>query len=332
MAHHLPRNIPTRPQAGQPPHPRRRNRTHLDSRRPRHPHPRQVHEDGPWWRAAVVDEAQTYRNPGTVCTIHPSQLEPCRHCTAQRVPANLERGTRNLPLALARAELHAQTRANTCAHGILKGHGTCRDCQPPTTHPKRRSLQWPEYTAPQPRHRANRPTDAPSQNPRAHLYDDYTPDGYPGRLAQHAAQPPLIHRLLNLAELGHPMENPTNPTRADRFPPETWPAGATPTDAQLVAWVASMQPGDDPRIVADVLKFRLDEKAAYMLEARALVDRADDARRYRLAWLSARHRADQASRRLRILRVTEPAGWFEAQRYRLAWHSARRRQGLPPTS
>jgi hypothetical protein len=122
------------------------------------------------------------------------------------------------------------------------------------------------------------------------------------------------------------MENPTNPTRADRFPPETWPAGATPTDAQLVAWVASMQPGDDPRIVADVLKFRLDEKAAYMLEARALVDRADDARsRYRLAWLSARHRADQASRRLRILRVTEPAGWFEAQRYRLAWHSARRR-------
>jgi hypothetical protein len=88
------------------------------------------------------------------------------------------------------------------------------------------------------------------------------------------------------------MENPTNPTRADRFPPETWPAGATPTDAQLVAWVASMQPGDDPRIVADVLKFRLDEKAAYMLEARALVDRADDARsRYRLAWHSARRRA-----------------------------------------
>jgi hypothetical protein len=83
---------------------------------------------GAWWRAATVDEAQTYRNPGTVCTIHPSQLEPCRHCTAQRVPANLERGTRNLPLALARAEL-AQTRANTCAHGILKGHGTCHDCQ-----------------------------------------------------------------------------------------------------------------------------------------------------------------------------------------------------------
>jgi hypothetical protein len=44
--------------------------------------------------------------------------------------------------------------------------------------------------APQPRHRANRPTDAPSQNPRAHLYDDYTPDGYPGRLAQHAANRP----------------------------------------------------------------------------------------------------------------------------------------------
>jgi hypothetical protein len=83
--------------------------------------PARVHEDGAWWRAATVDEAQTYRNPGTVCTIHPSQLEPCRHCTAQRVPANLERGTRNLPLALARAEL-AQTRANTCAHGILKGH------------------------------------------------------------------------------------------------------------------------------------------------------------------------------------------------------------------
>lgn len=93
--------------------------------------PARVHEDGPWWKAATVDEQPTYRNPGTVCTIHPGQLEPCRHCTHDRVPANLERGTRNLPLALARAEL-AQTRANTCAHGILKGHGKCRDCQPPT--------------------------------------------------------------------------------------------------------------------------------------------------------------------------------------------------------
>jgi hypothetical protein len=41
-----------------------------------------------------------------------------------------------------------------------------------------------------PRHRANRPADAPSQNPRAHLNDDYTPDGYPGRLAQHTANRP----------------------------------------------------------------------------------------------------------------------------------------------
>jgi hypothetical protein len=125
--------------------------------------PARVHEDGPWWRAAVVDEAQTYRNPGTVCTIHPSQLEPCRHCTAQRVPANLERGTRNLPLALARAHL-AQTRANTCAHGILKGHGTCRDCQPPppTSPPAANPAQSAPLTSNPPRNPDTAPTDQPT--------------------------------------------------------------------------------------------------------------------------------------------------------------------------
>jgi hypothetical protein len=115
--------------------------------------PARVHEDGPWWRAATVDEAQTYRNPGTVCTIHPSQLEPCRHCTAQRVPANPEPGTRNLPLALARAQL-AQTRANTCAHGILKGHGQCRDCNP-TPQAKPHGLNTPTPQA----------NTAPTENP-----------------------------------------------------------------------------------------------------------------------------------------------------------------------
>src|SRR3954453_17983574 len=50
--------------------------------------PARVHEDGPWWRAATVDETPPYRTPGVQCTIPPGQLEPCRHCTAARAPAD----------------------------------------------------------------------------------------------------------------------------------------------------------------------------------------------------------------------------------------------------
>lgn len=97
-----------------------------------------------------------------------------------------------------------------------------------------------------------------------------------------------------------------------RHPAQTWPDCAVPTDAQLCDWIASFRPGDDPRVAAEVLRFRLGEKAAAMntlrahmadayrdaaenrrhaeMLARLVESMADDVTRYKLAWTSARRR------------------------------------------
>jgi hypothetical protein len=143
--------------------------------------PARVHEDGPWWRAAVVDEAQTYRNPETSRSHSPAHTSP----KPEPTPA---------PTGSSKDTEHAET-ANP-HHPRLHQRRTLPNLRPShQTRPATPTPRQPTNRRPQPKRQLH-----------PHRRKPLRP-----RLLRTPRRPPLIHRLLNLVDARTPDGKPDKP-------------------------------------------------------------------------------------------------------------------------